>query len=112
MDTRNHDLLRPGLRERFAERRQLPLGKILAIRGIRQNAGLGEIRGQKIRKAQKLVHPSGKLRRVRRIELSVVAHHRVDQNLRMFPFEPREKVLDDVDLPRRAEKARGNAVKV
>ena len=112
MNAGNDDLPRSILCQTRAERRQLALGKIFAVGLFCQNACLGQIRGQQICKAQQLVHAPGKLLRIGRIELSVVAHHRVDQNLCMVPFEPREKVLDDVNLPRRAEKARCNAVKV
>ena len=111
MNAGNDDLPRSFLCQTRAERRQLALGKIFAVGLLCQNACLGQIRGQQICKAQQLVHAPGKLLRIGRIELSVVAHHRVDQHFSSLRFEARKKFFDDIDLPRRAEKTGCSAVK-
>ena len=77
------------------------LGKVpllIFIRGICQDAGLGHIWGQDIGITDKILHMIAHFLCVGRIWFSIIAHYRINDDLRFFCFKLFKKLFYNLDL--------------
>ena len=111
MDARHHDVFGALFGKRLAhvldfDRSEFPV----AVIGTCQGAEFGEVRREDVGVAYQSAHLFAQARRVRFVEASVVAHHRVDQREHAIFLKSLDEVDDDVHLFLGAEESRRDGV--
>ena len=107
---RDHHLIRPhGVKLSGEQAELVPLPAAFPVGGVRQQAGLRDVRRDDGRAGQEEFQSFAVLRRDRPIGLSVISHHRVQDEGHVRPAG--EKFLHDPDLFGASQKAAVNPVK-